>query len=217
MSNTADKKGAKEDGTGQFLEKVESLKCMAVGDPAVGKTCLLISYSSNEFPKEYNPTVFDNYTANCVFKGRTVALGLWDTAGAEEYDQLRPISYPDTHVFIICYSVNQPETLSSVENKWVKEIKEHAPDVPFILVGNKSDLRNDEKFKDKCIPIDKAKKMADKIKAERWLECSAKTQDRLKEVFDTCIQVVYDDYLKKVKKASKDAGGKGDKKDCILQ
>jgi Ras-related C3 botulinum toxin substrate 1 len=150
---------------------------------------------SNEFPKDYNPTVFDNYTANVVFKGKTVALGLWDTAGTAEYDQLRPLSYPDTHIFIIVFSVSSDESLQNIEKKWVPEIKQHTDAtgyVPFIVVGNKSDLRDDEKMKSKCVDYAAAEKLAKKLGTKRYMECSAKTQHNLKEVFDQSIEVVYD-------------------------
>jgi Ras-related C3 botulinum toxin substrate 1 len=194
------------------LDNVDSLKCMVIGDAAVGKTCLLISYSNNEFPKEYNPTVFDNYSANVVFKEKTVALGLWDTAGTDEYDQLRPLSYPDTHIFIIVFSIVSQESLNNIEKKWVPEIKEHTKDgaVPFIVVGNKLDLRNDEKMKDKCVNRKEAEKLAAKLGAKRYIECSAKTQENLKLVFDTCIEVVHDAYTKSKK-------DKGKKKTCKQQ
>jgi len=77
---------------------MKPIKILLRGDGAVGKTCLLIRYTSNSFPVEYVPTVFDNYSTNLTVDGTTVEVGLWDTAQREEYSRLVILSYGDTDV-----------------------------------------------------------------------------------------------------------------------
>jgi small GTP-binding protein len=121
---------------------MKHIKCVVVGDGAVGKTCLLLSYTTNAFPGEYIPTVFDNYSANVMVEDQQINLQLWDTAGQEDYKKLRPLSYPQTDVFVICFSLVAPTSLENVQNMWIPEVKEHCPTCPYILVGMKSDLRD---------------------------------------------------------------------------
>ena len=175
---------------------MKHIKCVVVGDGAVGKTCLLISYTTNAFPIEYIPTVFDNYSANVMVDDIAINLQLWDTAGQDDYKKLRPLSYPETDVFIICFSLVSPTSYENVEYIWVPELKENCPDTPYILVGLKKDLRDDfethsDEFKSKGmepIPTSKGEDLKDKIKAQSYIECSAYKQTNMREVFDTAIR-----------------------------
>jgi hypothetical protein len=65
----------------------------------------------------YVPTVFENYVADVEVDGKHVELALWDTAGQEDYDRLRPLSYPDSHVILICFAVDSPDSLDNVTEK----------------------------------------------------------------------------------------------------
>merc|ERR1712225_62696 len=129
--------------------------------------------------------------------GKPISLGLWDTAGQEDYDRLRPLSYPQTDVFLICFSIVSPPSFDNVKAKWHPEIEHHAPGVPIILVGTKLDLRDDEGTKEslrqkKMAPIqyEQAIGVAKEIKAVKYMECSALTQRNLKSVFDEAIRAV---------------------------
>lgn len=133
---------------------------------------------------EYIPTVFDNYSANVMVDGKPVNLGLWDTAGQEDYDRLRPLSYPQTDVFLLAYSVNSTNSFDNIKSKWYQEVKHHAPGIPIILVGTKSDLPQNEK----TVTEDMANKQAAEIGAVKSLVCSALTQEGLKQIFDEAIR-----------------------------
>ena len=166
-------------------------KLIIVGD-ACGKTCLLTVYSKDVFPSVYVPRVFESYVADVEVDEKQVELAFWDTAGGTDYDRLRPLSYPDTDVIVMCFSIGSPDSLENISEKWTPEMKQFCPNVPIILVGNKKDLRNDNntihelsKMKQEPVKIEDGKAMAEKISAFSYLECSAKTKDGVREVFET--------------------------------
>ncbi|KAF7472038.1 hypothetical protein GHT09_016981 [Marmota monax] len=166
-------------------------KLVSVGDGASGKTCLLIVFSKDQFPEVYVPTVFENYVADIEVDGKQVELALWDTAGQEAYDRLRPLSYPDTDVILMCFSIDNPDSLDNIIKKWTPEVKHFCPSVPILLVGNKNDLRNDEhtrqklaKMKQEPVKPEEGKDMANGIGAFGYMECSAKIKDGLRAVFE---------------------------------
>ncbi|KAK4399180.1 Rac-like GTP-binding protein RAC13 [Sesamum angolense] len=156
------------------------IKCVTVGDGAVGKTCMLISYTSNTFPTDYVPTVFDNFSANVVVDGSTVNIGLWDTAG-----------YSSQSVNCILFKASY----ENIYKKWMPELRHYSPNVPIVLVGTKLDLREDKQFLSDhptALPITTAQgeELKKMIGAVAYIECSAKTQQNVKAVFDTAIKVV---------------------------
>ena len=132
----------------------------------------------------------------CI-NGKFVSLNLWDTAGQEDYDRLRPLSYPQTDVFLACFSLISPISFDHIQQKWVPEITHHCPNVPIVLVGNKLDLRDDPATiahlqSQRYSPVTRAQglEMAKRINAVKYIECSAKTQKGLKDVFMTAAEVV---------------------------
>ncbi|XP_043992141.1 ras homolog family member Ua isoform X2 [Gambusia affinis] len=122
------------------------VKCVLVGDGAVGKTSLVVSYTTNGYPTEYVPTAFDNFSAVVSVDGQPVKLQLCDTAGQDEFDRLRPLCYTSADVFMLCFSVVSPASFQNVPEKWVPEIRKHAPFAPLVLVGTQCDLREDVKI-----------------------------------------------------------------------
>jgi cell division control protein 42 len=121
-------------------------------------------------------------------------LGLFDTAGQEDYDRLRPLSYPQTDVFLVCFSVTSPASFENVREKWFPEVHHHCPGVPCLIVGTQVDLREDNAVKDKLskqrmtpVKREAGEQMAKELGAVKYVECSALTQYKLKDVFDEAI------------------------------
>ncbi|GMM56410.1 Rho family GTPase [Maudiozyma humilis] len=189
---------------------MQTLKCVVVGDGAVGKTCLLISYTTNQFPADYVPTVFDNYAVTVMIGDEPYTLGLFDTAGQEDYDRLRPLSYPSTDVFLVCFSVIAPPSFENVKEKWFPEVHHHCPGVPCLVVGTQIDLRDDKIIIEKLqrqrlrpITVEQGERLARELKAVKYVECSALTQRGLKNVFDEAIVAALEPpVIKKSKKCT---------------
>ena len=121
-------------------------------------------------------------------------LGLFDTAGQEDYDRLRPLSYPQTDVFLVCFSITSPPSFENVREKWFPEVHHHCPGVPCLIVGTQTDLRDDPQVREKLAkqkmqPVRKedGERMAKELGAVKYVECSALTQFKLKDVFDEAI------------------------------
>ena len=127
--------------TAKQVWKMQSIKLVVVGDGGVGKSCFLICATTSSFPSDYVPTVFDNYSVNLMLNGSLYSVGLWDTAGQEDYDRLRPLSYPQTDVFVVCFDVASRSSFENVTEKWVPELRHFAPEASILLLATKTDLR----------------------------------------------------------------------------
>jgi len=155
-----------------------------------------------------NSQVFDNYAVTVMIGEDPYTLGLFDTAGTlppsvtvlllifrilgqEDYDRLRPLSYPQTDVFLVCFSVTSPASFENVKEKWFPEVHHHCPGVPCLIVGTQIDLRDDtqviEKLarqKQRPVANEQGERLARELGAVKYVECSALTQKGLKNVFD---------------------------------
>ena len=137
------------------------------------------------------PTVFDNYACTVCVNGKPLDLTLWDTAGQEDFDRLRPLSYPQTDVFVLCFSLINPTSLANIRDKWLPEVRIGCPGAKLVLCGCKSDLRDRWQPSSRLKPVNEleAATLAASIGAQ-YVRCSALTQQGLKELFDTAIKEV---------------------------
>jgi cell division control protein 42 len=149
--------------------------------------------------------VYDWHRVTITIEEETFTVELGDTAGpssvcgdglrlmklfltgGEDYERLRPLSYPQTNVFLICFKVTWPASFENISSKWVPEVRHHCPDVPFLIVATQIDLRADSKLvgpKQRVITSEEGERLARELGAARYVECSALTQQGLKAVFD---------------------------------
>jgi len=228
--STADRTQVREE---LDLSGAKRVKLVVVGDGAVGKTSLLIRFATGEFPNEYVPTVFENYTAQMKRETDVILLHLWDTAGQEDYDRLRPLSYPGADVVLLCFSTISQASYDAIKEKWAPEVHHFIPSIPHILVGTKIDLR-EEKHPDpnsgKFEPItpEQGQRMATEINAAKYMEVSSKTGRGVQDVYDEAVGMVLKEREgglsnpnidKSTSQNAKNGGKKNNKKkegNCIL-
>uniref|UniRef100_A0A8C8RG81 Ras homolog family member F, filopodia associated n=1 Tax=Pelusios castaneus TaxID=367368 RepID=A0A8C8RG81_9SAUR len=193
----------------------KELKFVIVGDGGCGKTSLLMVFAKGAFPETYAPSVFEKYTTTITAGNKEVILNLYDTAGQEDYDRLRPLSYQNTNIVIICYDVMNPISYDNVLVKWYPEVSHFCRGVPLILIGCKTDLRKDKEYVRKLrssqqepITYEQGEATCQQMKAEAYLECSAKCRENIEDVFKEATNIALN-AMKKAKRRKK-------KKPCLL-
>ncbi|CAO3607545.1 unnamed protein product [Mucor fragilis] len=186
--------------------KSTNRKLVVCGDGACGKTSLLNVFTRDYFPQVYEPTVFENYVQEITVDQQTIDLSLYDTAGQEEFDRIRLLSYENTHVFMLCFSVENRDSFQNIPDKWLEEVTEHGgSQAKLVLVALKCDLREEKR---NTILYEEGLEMAKNINAMRYLECSAKHKRGVKECFQETAKVALS---VKLSSSSHDRKGK-----CIL-
>ena len=177
-----------ENAMNQSNKREDDLKLILVGDSAVGKTCLLLTYLHGTFPEEYIPTIIDGYQKKIA----NLDVSLVDTAGRYDYDIIRPQSYVNTDIVLVCFSISSPDSLARVSSEWLPEVERHGHGCALLLVGTKLDLRSDPDVLAKITPVANAegKAMAKRIGAGGYVECSSFKGINLEKVFSTAVSIV---------------------------
>jgi len=179
------------------------IKLTIVGDEGVGKTTLGYHYLHGK-STDSMVRALENANTNVRIDGHVVDLLLCDTIGSDDYLRLRPLSYPNTGVFLLCFSVVDSKSFEKIQTQWYAEVIQHTPGVPYFLVGLKTDLRDDRETLEKLeaeksgpISYEYGVKLAGEIRAEKYVECSALTCNGLREVFEEVLKVAIKYYQQK--------------------
>ncbi|CAG7784720.1 unnamed protein product [Allacma fusca] len=178
----------------ELTDATRELNIVVVGDDFCGKSCLIGSYLTNEFSDEYRPNMHETHFTEITLKGKRYNLNIHDIPGSDSYCKVHPCDYPQANCFIVCFAINDENSLKNIQTKWIPEIKHSCPEASFILVGTKSDLKNSPS--QPVIPLVQCKAQCKSIGVKSFLECSAKTNEGAQKVFETTIKTV----LKPVKR-----------------
>jgi Ras-related C3 botulinum toxin substrate 1 len=165
--------------------------------------------------------IFDNYTANVMVGKQVVNLCLWDTAGQEDYDHLRPLSYGATDVFLLCFSLISRTSLANAQSKWAPELRAYdarnGTRTPIILIGTKVDVRDEPMLQEApvsnpncngAVSYAEGLAVSQKLGCDAYVECSAITQDGLKLAFDSAIDIA-------LRKKQQERKGNKDQQKCM--
>ncbi|OAF69915.1 hypothetical protein A3Q56_02345 [Intoshia linei] len=186
-------------------------KCVIVGDGGIGKTCVYVAYAKQDFIESHVPTVFETYITDIHLEeeNTNVILSLWDTAGQEDYDRLRPLSYPETNVALLGFSIKSPDSYTNGKEKWAQELCHFCKDSIKIVLALKVDLREDidtinelAKNNIKLITKQETICLQTDIKFDASHECSAKTRVGIDELFQMVARMSLTTLKKKKSKCS---------------
>jgi len=169
-----------------------------VGDRGCGKTSLAVRISSDMFLDCYLPTQFvDDFTAEVDMARFTCKLTLLDLSGSYENENIRSLVYNGCDAVVLCFDLTDSSSLESVESKWLPELEENCPGVPFILAGCKRDVMCDGPEGCVCggacctrlLNETELAALILRTRAKAYIECSARTMDGVQELARLGVEV----------------------------
>jgi Ras-related protein Rab-11A len=164
-------------------------KIALLGAPGVGKTSLLTRYIEKKYKEDYKPTLGASIVAKDVLITTDeieydLRLIIWDLAGQEKYETVRPLYFQGCIGAILVYDVTRQPTFNEIKEKWLRDFTTYAKkNSAFILIGNKSDLEDMRN-----VNSSEGKKLADEIQAVSFIETSAKTGENVNETFISIVK-----------------------------
>ncbi|XP_046355516.1 transforming protein RhoA-like [Haliotis rufescens] len=177
------------------------VKAIVVGDAGCGKSCLLLRFLKGHFiTNDEAGSTFETGTSTVFVQGQKIELMVCDTGGSSMFDSLRQLSYNDGDVIVICYSITDRDSLQNVSERWRPEMLSHVTsDRPIVLVATKKDLRDSDlsfssvrgsdKLHQEPVTTLEGQEMREKLDAVDFIECSAKQDDGVRELFQRVAEV----------------------------
>ena len=175
-------------------QKRINIKVTLVGDSNVGKTSFIHTFQTGQFPEGYVPTIYESYLPQITINSQIINIPLWDTNGSNEYDSLRPLSYPQTDIFLLCFSLTDKTSFDNITSKWLPEILFHNETSQYILVGFKHDekqsILQSNPSSHQIVDSNDIKQLAEEIEASGYIEVSSKSNYNVREVIELCVSIV---------------------------
>ena len=161
-------------------DNILKIKIVLIGEPFVGKTCIINRYVDNNYKENPGSTIGSNYTSKKITipdLNKEVILDIWDTAGQEVYRSFVKLFYKESKIAILVYDISDRKSFDELKKYWFNEIKEFRKDIILGIAGNKSDLIEKEEVNE-----DEARKFAKEINASFRLT-SALSNIGIEELF----------------------------------
>ena len=164
----------------------EGIKITLLGNPGVGKTCIISRYIDDSFNENNESTIGANFSEKIIKKGdKDVQLNIWDTAGQEKFHSLGKHFYKDSYIVCLVYDITNQDSLDSLKQIWYPDLQKFGEKYTVLaVVGNKCDLYESDSLADE----EQAKSFAKEINATFFLT-SAKTGDGVEKLFSTLTDI----------------------------
>ncbi|XP_038639292.1 ras-related protein R-Ras2-like [Scyliorhinus canicula] len=163
----------------------EKFKLVVVGGGGVGKSALTIQFIQSYFVSDYDPTIEDSYTKQCVIDDRTARLDILDTAGQEEFGAMREQYMRSGEGFLLVFAINDRGSFDEISkfHRQILRVKDR-DEFPMILIGNKADLEHQ-----RLVTKEEADNLARQLKVT-YLEASAKIRLNVDNAFHNLVRAI---------------------------